>query len=259
MAAASMYVYREIHPSLSKVYTQVDFSKVPTAPHRPPPGARPSTGSTAARSSVTYRVDERIVGKSASHATGTTNGIAGDLALDLGHASAARTGKIVVDLEQLHSDNRLRDARIREDFLESHEHPLATLAPGAFAGLPATVEDGKSYRFTFVAPLTVKDVTAPTTWSVSRSRRRHDAHGDRHHDGEDVDLPRRPDPAGRAPQHIRRRHAHDAAHCGGRGAVQDPDGDGRSAGVRSAGVRSVVQARHRADPLRRLRLVPPAG
>jgi polyisoprenoid-binding protein YceI/mono/diheme cytochrome c family protein len=167
VAAVSMYAYRQIHPALSKVYTQIDFSKVPGAPHLTAGGGETVYRIDPTRSSLTYRVDERIVGKTASHATGTTNGIAGDVAVDARRASAARVGKIVVDVEQLHSDNRLRDARIRADFLESHEHPLATLSPGTFSGLPATLEEGKTYRFELHAPLTVKGETAPTTWLVS--------------------------------------------------------------------------------------------
>ena len=49
-----------------------------------------------------------------------------DIAVDTEDLSATRIGPIVANVEQFHSDNNLRDARIRQDFLESHRFPLAT-------------------------------------------------------------------------------------------------------------------------------------
>ena len=53
--------------------------------------------------------------------------------VDLDHGDAARLGAIVVDIEQLASDEPLRDARIRNDYLESHRYPLATLQNSTLA------------------------------------------------------------------------------------------------------------------------------
>ena len=48
------------------------------------------------RSRASYRVAEKIVGHTAHHATGSTNGIAGDLAINRADPPASRVGEIVV-------------------------------------------------------------------------------------------------------------------------------------------------------------------
>ena len=65
-------------------------------------------------------------------------------AVNQSHPSASRVGKIVVNVEQLHSDNNLRDARIRAANLQSHDHPLASLSVSKLSGLPA-VEGVETY------------------------------------------------------------------------------------------------------------------
>jgi len=116
------------------------------------------------RSSVSYTVDERIVGQRAGRATGSTSAIAGDLALNRSRPARSRVGQIVVDVEQLHSNNSLRDARIRQDFLESHDHPLATFSATALSGMPAELASSGSTKFTMTGDMTVRDKTLPVTW-----------------------------------------------------------------------------------------------
>ena len=51
-------------------------------------------------SSLTYDIQESIVGREATTATGTTHGIAGDLAINTNDLAESRVGKIVVNVEQ---------------------------------------------------------------------------------------------------------------------------------------------------------------
>ena len=104
----------------------VAFS-VPTAPQLTAREGETVYRVDPARSSATYDIEERIVGRNPSTATGRTQAIAGDIAVDLDHGDAARLGAIVVDIEQLASDEPLRDARIRNDYLESHMYQMSTL------------------------------------------------------------------------------------------------------------------------------------
>ena len=76
------------------------------------------------RSSVTYSVQETLAGADRT-AEGTTPAVAGDIAINTEDPSASRVGTIVVNIEQFESDSALRDKRIRTDFLNSGEYPMA--------------------------------------------------------------------------------------------------------------------------------------
>jgi polyisoprenoid-binding protein YceI len=165
VAAVGSYVWSKYRVVTSAKYSVVDY-KVPSAPH-----LVAATGETIYRidpthSSVGYTVEEKFFGQKAHTARGTTNGIAGDLALNAAHPSTSRVGKIVVNVEQLHSDNNLRDAKMRADNLQSHDFPFAYLTDADLSGLPTSVVEGTSYRFELPSRLTVHGTTAPVTWHV---------------------------------------------------------------------------------------------
>jgi polyisoprenoid-binding protein YceI/mono/diheme cytochrome c family protein len=121
------------------------------------------------RSTVTYEVDEQLAGVSKT-ATGSTQGVAGDVALNETDATQSRFGDIVVDVAQLDSDEELRDRRLRHDFLESGDYPLARFSPAEVTGLPTTVADGEAYEVEITGELTVKTTTAPVTLTGTASR-----------------------------------------------------------------------------------------
>jgi len=163
-----VYVYSQVAPILSVSNVAVSYV-VPSAPRLVAGNGETVYRIDPTQSSVTYGVDENIVGQTAHHATGTTNGIAGDLAIDAGDPSSSRVGKIVINLEQLHSDNNLRDATIRKSYLASEANPLATFTTTRVTGLPASLTEGTTYHFTLDGDLTVKGVTAPASWAVTGS------------------------------------------------------------------------------------------
>jgi polyisoprenoid-binding protein YceI len=117
------------------------------------------------RSTVTYEVEENLAGISKT-ATGSTQGIAGDVAVNDADASATRLGEIVVDVAQLDSDEEMRDRRLRQDFLESGDYPLARFVPASVAGLPSgPAAAGQAYDVEIAGDLTVKTTTAPVVLS----------------------------------------------------------------------------------------------
>ena len=120
-------------------------------------------------SSLTYDIQESIVGREATTATGTTHGIAGDLAINTNDLAESRVGKIVVNVEQFRSDNNLRDARIRQDFLQSHQFPLATFSISQIRGLEGKLAEGETQTFTMDGLVTLRDTSAPATWKVTAS------------------------------------------------------------------------------------------
>lgn len=122
----------------------------------------------ATRSSMTYSVMEKLAGRERGEATGTTQGIAGDMAINRGDPGASRIGEIVVDVRQLRSDNSVRDRRLRQDFLASDDNPLATFATTSVEGAPDTIdEDAGEVDLTLVGDLTVKETTIETRWDAT--------------------------------------------------------------------------------------------
>ena len=118
---------------------------------------------------MSYAVNEKLFGHTAHRAVGTTNGIAGDIALNAAHPAASRVGQIVVNVEQLHSDNNLRDARMR-----AAEPRLARLPARephrrrASRACPRRSPTARTYHFTMTSQLTVKKT--PGAGHVERRR-----------------------------------------------------------------------------------------
>lgn len=169
VAAAGVVGWQQIKPVVdARRYASVT-DEVPKAPK-----LVPATGETLYRinpvdSSLTYSIDESFVGKGTTTATGTTSGIAGDLAINDQDLAKSRVGKIVVNVEQFRSDNNLRDARIRQDFLQSHQFPLATFSIEKLSGLEGKLVEGQTKTFTMDGMVTLKNVSAPATWKVTAS------------------------------------------------------------------------------------------
>jgi polyisoprenoid-binding protein YceI len=160
-----VHVWSQVRTVLSPRYADVSYT-VPSAPRLVAAPGETVYRIDPTQSQASYGVDEKIAFATADHVTGTTNGIAGDIAINSSHPSASRIGTIVVNLEELHSGNNLRDARLRAAFLSSHAYPLARFDATALTGLPPSIGDGQSYTFTMTGNLTVRTVTAPVSWTV---------------------------------------------------------------------------------------------
>jgi mono/diheme cytochrome c family protein len=166
---AALFTWTQVKPTIeARKFSKITY-EVPDAPKLT---AEP--GETVYRidptaSSLTYEVDENFAGRQTSTATGVTNGIAGDIALNADDLSASRIGDIVANVEQFTSDNNLRDARIRQDFLESNRYPLATVEVLEIDGLEGELVEGEEQDFTIEAAVTIKDETAKATFDATAS------------------------------------------------------------------------------------------
>ncbi|HEX2577171.1 MAG TPA: YceI family protein [Aquihabitans sp.] len=167
VGGAGAVAWRQVKPVIdSRRYASVTY-EVPTAPKLQPAPSERLYRIDPTRSSLTYEVDEELGGRKTSTATGVTNGIAGDLAIDPADLAASRVGEIVVNVEQFTSDNNLRDARIRQDFLSSHRFPLATFATDEVEGLDGELVEGETRTFRLSGMATIKGTAAPATWDVT--------------------------------------------------------------------------------------------
>lgn len=167
VAAAGVVAWQQVKPVIdSRRYATVTY-EVPVAPELTEASGETLYRIDPTRSSFTYEIEERLGGRASGTATGSTSGIAGDLAIDEADLAASRVGQIVVNVEQFESDNNLRDARIRQDFLSSNRYPLATFDVEALDGLAGPLVEGETHTFTMDGHATVKDITAPATWDVT--------------------------------------------------------------------------------------------
>ncbi len=161
------------------------------------PSSRPGPGQTlyrvnASRSSVTYGIDEELAGTT-HRATGSTKGIAGDIVIDEANPSASQVGDVVVNVQQLTSDQSLRDERIRHEGLQSNDYPLATFRTTSITGMPDQIVDGTDYPIQLHGDLTVKTTTAPVVLERHRSSRERRAADQGLPPGEALDVRRRTD------------------------------------------------------------------
>ncbi len=137
---AGLYVWAQVRDLTSAKYNVINYS-VPSSPHLVAGQGETVYRIDPTQSKLTYGVDEKLFGQDAQHAEGSTNGIAGDLAVNTANPGASRVGEIVVNVEQLHSDNNLRDARMRQRASTRTTTRSRTSPSRTSPGMPATIVD----------------------------------------------------------------------------------------------------------------------
>ena len=169
LGVVGTYAYKQVKPVVdARRYASVTY-EVPSAPKLTPQDGETLLRIDPMASSLTYEIEEKFVGRSMSTATGSTSGIAGDIAINESALEKSRVGQIVVNIEQFTSDNNLRDSRIRQDFLQSHRYPLATFDIETIDGLSGKLAEGETYDFTMDGFVTVKGMPASVTWDATAS------------------------------------------------------------------------------------------
>jgi polyisoprenoid-binding protein YceI len=152
----------------------------PTAPAATAESAQPpATAPAAAGAAVVYRIDANqsearyevgetfLRGNRFATAIGRTKGIAGDVLVDFATPANSQIGTIVINVNQLTSDEGRRDNFIRNNALESATYPEATFKPTKIEGLPASVKPGDQLTLKVTGDLTVKQTTKPVTFAVT--------------------------------------------------------------------------------------------
>jgi polyisoprenoid-binding protein YceI len=90
-SAGGVYAWRQYRTLTSAKFSVVGYT-VPSAPHLVAGTGEKVYRIDPASSSLSYAVNEKLFGHTAHKAVGTTNGIAGDIALNETHPSASRVG-----------------------------------------------------------------------------------------------------------------------------------------------------------------------
>ena len=118
----------------------------------------------AGRSELSVGVDEILAGAD-TRVELTTKGITGDIGVTGGGDPVVRLSDVGVDVQQLTSDNSLRDKMLRHEFLESRDHPQVRMQDVTVA-LPADATPTAVADATLSGTLVVKDVERPVDWTV---------------------------------------------------------------------------------------------
>lgn len=117
-------------------------------------------------SQVRFELDEDLAGIRTT-VVGSTNQVAGELAINYKDLSTTQAGVILINARTLATDNQFRNRAINSQILETTTYEFITFTPTAVNGLPDSVEIGGTVEFTMVGELTIRDVTTEVTFTVT--------------------------------------------------------------------------------------------
>lgn len=164
-ASASASVAASAAPAASAPPTAATADSAPAA------SAAASSGPIVARivqaeSQARFVIDE-VLNDAPKTVIGTTDQVAGEIAVDPQDPTQTRVGVIQVNARSLVTDSEFRDRAIKNRILSTDQYEFVTFTPTEIVGLPATGAVGQSYTFQIVGDLQIRDVTRPVTFDVT--------------------------------------------------------------------------------------------
>lgn len=119
-----------------------------------------------AESEARFLINEVLRGDPVT-VVGSTDQVAGQIAVDPSDLSSAQAGIIQVNARTLATDNQFRNRAIKNRILLTNDHEFVTFTPTEIVGLDGSGVVGESYSFQIVGDLTVTDVTREVTFEVT--------------------------------------------------------------------------------------------
>lgn len=116
-------------------------------------------------SQVRFELDEDLRGQRIT-VVGTTDQIAGELAVDLADLSAAQVGTIQINARTLLTDNNFRNRAIQNEILDTGTYEFITFTPTSITGLSGSAGIGEQVIFSIQGNLTIRDITQPVIFNV---------------------------------------------------------------------------------------------
>ncbi len=119
-------------------------------------------------SKVEYNIGEVLNG-SDKLVSGTTNQVAGDIAVNLSNPSASQVGEIRINARTFATDESRRDNTVARFVLRSEDsaNEFIVFQPTSVTGLPGSVKVGDTLQFKVTGKLTVAGVTKEVTFDVT--------------------------------------------------------------------------------------------
>jgi len=141
------------------------------------PAGTASGGSATSASSVKLQIDQsqseahfiidEVLNNAPKTVIGSTDQLAGEIAIDPQDPTKTRVGTIQVDARTLTTDNDFRNRAIKNQILETDQYEYITFKPTEIVGLPQAGAVDQSYTFQIVGDLTIRDVTKQATFDVT--------------------------------------------------------------------------------------------
>jgi predicted lipoprotein with Yx(FWY)xxD motif len=114
---------------------------------------------------VRFELDEDLRGNRIT-VVGTTDQVAGELAVDLNDLSTTQIGALQINARTLATDNDFRNRAIKNEILDTNAFEFITFTPIAVEGLPESVGVGETVAFTITGELAIRDVTNEAIFDV---------------------------------------------------------------------------------------------
>jgi polyisoprenoid-binding protein YceI len=117
-------------------------------------------------SEATFSLSEVLRG-SPVRVVGTTNQVAGEIAVDLNDLSSVQVGPIQVNARTLATDEDRRNQAIRNRILFTDSYEYITFTPAEIIGLSGSAVPGQELTFEILGDLTIRDITQQVTFAVT--------------------------------------------------------------------------------------------
>jgi len=156
------------------------FFRPPAAPSAPiesvagatAPNAAPDTSSARVfeikpeQSQARFVIDEILRG-SPNTVVGSTNQVAGQIAVDPTDLDPAQVGPIMINARTFATDSTQRDRLIQNQILQTADHEYIQFQPKQVLGLPTGPAIGQSIPVQIVGDLTIRGVTREVTFDAT--------------------------------------------------------------------------------------------
>ena len=119
-----------------------------------------------ASSEARFVIDETLNGEPVT-VVGTTNQVAGQIALDSSDPSTAQVGAITINARTFATDSTNRDRATQNQVLKTADYEYITFTPTALVGLPESLTVGQRYTFQIVGQLELVGQTHKATFDVT--------------------------------------------------------------------------------------------
>ncbi|HSH01331.1 MAG TPA: YceI family protein [Anaerolineae bacterium] len=118
------------------------------------------------QSEVRFVLDELLRGEPFT-VVGSSNQVAGEIAVNLADLSATQLGTITINARTFATDSGNRDRAIRNRILNTDSFEFITFVPTEIIGLAGSAAVGDTIEFEVVGDLTIRDVTLSERFTVS--------------------------------------------------------------------------------------------
>ena len=119
-----------------------------------------------AESEVRFTLNEVLSGVPTT-VIGTTDQVAGEIAINLANPANSTVGVILVNARTLATDNNFRNRAIKNEILQTDEYEFVRFTPTAITGFPENPVVGETLKFQITGDLTIRDITNPVTFDVT--------------------------------------------------------------------------------------------